>query len=812
KDVGTALRVIFIQVRQREIIEGRKGGGAHVGGGMNLATPTPPGLASRLARCANYPNQLDQRWRGGVSSGGCTGAAGRIVWWPPHSSPSTELGHERPGNSQGRESAEERWRRRRQGMRVAADGSRSPPRWAPGGRQRQQGARRAPKAAAGVPKAAARPMAAAGTRRAPNAAGRPAGAKVGAEGSRAARRAPKAVWAPDGRPNGSRAARWGAKRHAECQSGGRKGSGEPEGAEGSSRIARRASSGQTTTRGNRQSLQACGAGWSHAGLKGETPRSLSGGGLTGPIRGCLGCGACCATVLGGAAECCRACGACRCVRCCCAAVLPVCRLAKAVGLPGLHRADPGSPCSSAWESPRLTNEAEGPFVSTCPYLAAGTENGAAVDDDDDLDCSMPELASDNQASPTLGCEGRQTGRRQLLSNDRRLLLRSAAAGRGPGACRCTAQAIEPVQQAPIAVSSRDCRLSDKQLTGSGRSTAREDTPTIREEVPDAGSAKSPDLRTLAAAVPTSKRGRTVSEPLDPPDTLPASATLNTAAKASEQGPGLAAKSRESRARNQNCSASAVLAPAVRPVARALNLVFQNLKNDVWRDMPVARIPEETAIRHRYTTRTSGSGFTTRSGLKSKPNALQQGRMRECFRLKKLSGFSKLFESWHSRPANYVAKKYIETVDPSVCTSLSSRNREGAPLYHLEHHIEGEYIKHNSNSGFIHTAEGKEYGDGNLGVRGMALFFSSTRVQRYLPPPAAVRFDLAPSECVESPSPSDVFAVGSPMSPPSILDSAAAPRTTTAGDRHRRVRQQAARRTVWQPLQETANHAPGDEMT
>ena len=29
------------------------------------------------------------------------------------------------------------------------------------------------------------------------------------------------------------------------------------------------------------------------------------------------------------------------------------------------------------------------------------------------------------------------------------------------------------------------------------------------------------------------------------------------------------------------------------------------------------------------------------------------------------------------------------------------NREGSPLFHVEHFIEGKYIKYNSNSGYIH---------------------------------------------------------------------------------------------------------------
>jgi len=32
------------------------------------------------------------------------------------------------------------------------------------------------------------------------------------------------------------------------------------------------------------------------------------------------------------------------------------------------------------------------------------------------------------------------------------------------------------------------------------------------------------------------------------------------------------------------------------------------------------------------------------------------------------------------------------------------DREGSPLFHLEHYIEGNYIKHNSNSGFVEDVQ------------------------------------------------------------------------------------------------------------
>ena len=35
----------------------------------------------------------------------------------------------------------------------------------------------------------------------------------------------------------------------------------------------------------------------------------------------------------------------------------------------------------------------------------------------------------------------------------------------------------------------------------------------------------------------------------------------------------------------------------------------------------------------------------------------------------------------------------------VCV-IEMKEREGSPLFHLEHFIEGKYIKYNSNSGFV----------------------------------------------------------------------------------------------------------------
>ncbi|XP_047143201.1 eukaryotic elongation factor 2 kinase isoform X1 [Hydra vulgaris] len=241
--------------------------------------------------------------------------------------------------------------------------------------------------------------------------------------------------------------------------------------------------------------------------------------------------------------------------------------------------------------------------------------------------------------------------------------------------------------------------------------------------------------------------------------------------------------------------------------------------DPWAEFNIAELyPTERVQRYRYQA-SKKKWIQDIIFVKMETEPFAKGAMRKCFRMKKLPttvhtndwAYANNIVAKIHMNETIMAKQYFDDVklqmdaklwaeeynrrDPPKKIDIMQQacckfiHREGQPMYHIENFIEGNYVKYNSNTGFvlheedthvratpqafshftfersghqliivdiqgvgdlytdpqIHTANGDDYGDANLGTKGMALFFGTHQCTELCEKLNLKKFDLSEEE-------------------------------------------------------------------